>query len=385
MKGGSWLGLCACSTLLAACSQVVAGRGGGDETPNTLTLTASDGNGAVVAGALVRIRPVDYVPGEGGTVEQGVVDLRTDSLGRASVVDLPFGRYRIEVIGQAGRRMVAVDVGDSSLAIPPVELARSAKMNGTLARAGTGDMAYIPGTEHGSWIGDDGQFSLDSLPAGGALVRTVLSSAWTHLNFQPGAVVRDTLWPDSLGATSALLADFAKHSNRVPLGSLLGNGWIYLTVPDTVGLLPYGVGTNTMLGLDTAGGNRSFHYATTHSWSEMGFNLSRKGDLRGAKGLSFRAKGTGSFEVRLLSNAATGFVLVSNVVLDTMWQEFFLPLDSMRTSAAATAPATKDSIDARASSFAGFSVATRAAAQIWIDDIRILGKTPGQIWGLGLP
>jgi len=376
MTGKEWLYLCGATVVLGGCSQVVAGRGGGDETPNSLELTVADQNGQAVAGALVRIRPAGYLPGAGGTLAEGVVDVRSDSAGRISVAGLPDGQYRVEAAGSGMRRLTQGTLKGGGLDLGTLRLALPASLEGRIGPVPGPEDVVLPGTEHGTAAGGDGAFAMDSLPAGSTVLRTRQGNAWSWITLAAGARTVASLSYDAEPGTT-LLADFAGASIRVKLGPVLGEGWFYLVSGDSTALQPRLVSQS----IDTACG--CLHFAAVRSWSELGVNFTEAGDLRKALGFRFRARGRGTFGVRLQHGSGADDNLLQSVTLDSVWRTYELPLASFRTSSVGSS--RPDSLASRLASIRGFAWNLPTAGELWIDDIRILGNTAGAMWGHGLP
>jgi len=97
-SGGAMIAL----VLLTACStttEELAGRPGGDETGNGLTALVVDRQGIPVRSQEVSILPLSFLASDSGQVSvpaEGILNLRTDSLGVLRVDSLPLGTYHLE-------------------------------------------------------------------------------------------------------------------------------------------------------------------------------------------------------------------------------------------------------------------------------------------------
>jgi hypothetical protein len=341
-----------------------------------LELAVADPNGVPMAGALVRIRPAGYFPGAGGTIAEGVVDVMSDSAGRISVTDLPRGQYRIEAVAGGMRRLTQGTLGDTGLNLGTLNLALPARLQGTVAAMQTSERVLLPGTEHGVAATENGSFAMDSLPAGSTVLRTRFGDAWSWITLGAGAKTSATLSSDGEPGNT-LLADFSGPTTRVRLGPVLGGGWFYLVPGDSSALQPSLVWQS----IDTI--CHCLHFSSARSWSELGMNFGEGGDLRKATAFRFRAKGSGTFGVRLQHGSGTDANLVKSVTLDSVWRTYEIPISAFRTSTAGSAH--PDSLATRLASVYGFAWNLTTAGELWIDDIQIVGRTAGAMWGHGLP
>jgi hypothetical protein len=172
----TWCGLIfGCAVLLVAdCSFMGSvADGSGTETTTGYTATAVYPDGSRAAGALVRIRTVDYFQRPDTVTTPGFrLDTLTDSLGRFHVKSIDTGCYTIEINDQerfavAVRRVI--QPSDSLTDLGTWTLKPYARCTGTIDSAmGAGDQVYVAvrGLERLAKAGAGGSFSISNMPEG---------------------------------------------------------------------------------------------------------------------------------------------------------------------------------------------------------------------------
>ncbi len=166
-----------CLLMLAGCaSDTDMSAGFGSETTNGVTATVKRIDGTPAAGALVRLRPIDYVrPLALDKARLAVREATTDSNGCFVLDSIEAGEYRIEVTDRDSSAVLIdteinafVDAGEHVLR-------RYATIIGTVEPAphGTAQYVQVYGMERLAGVHTDGTYCLGDLPAGSYRLRII--------------------------------------------------------------------------------------------------------------------------------------------------------------------------------------------------------------------
>jgi len=212
---------------LAACSDTVAGGGGGIETGNALAVTVVDSARRPVR-SQVRILPREYrAPASDTSLPAFGQILSTDDSGRLTTF-LPAGEYRLEVLGKGYGAWQVASVGRMPVDLGTLELQRRGALSGVALLPEGCRRAWIRlmGRPGGIWTDSAGRYTVPDLPAGAVEVealfegpgkvggaQTVVPEGGSRsldlaLPLDPAATGRtDTVWLDAKAAGVANAVD----------------------------------------------------------------------------------------------------------------------------------------------------------------------------------
>jgi hypothetical protein len=379
------------ATGLAGCGDAdrIGGRPGGDQTENGITARIVDSSGRTVAGARVLARPANW--SASGTALDSAgwnrLEAVTDEAGKFVLQGIEPGNYRIEVRDGGRAAQWSANVGEDGIAdAGTITVAPRGGLRGKVPNPGA--IVSSVGLWHWTKADSLGGFALDSLPPGAVeLVSSDGAHGW--LTVWSGAQRRiGTLRPEPVG--QILLDDFEDGDSRHRWGPLVGLGWWYAAFSTSVVPTPAGIKSTPADAVDSTSPERrnvlharfDFSAGETSPWAEVGVEIRSKdryADLRGLSALSFLAKGTGTVTVYV--NGSTHARIAAKRVLSAEWTEIRIPVDSFVFGSAPV----PDSTAMVLSSAGGLSWHTTSSADIWLDDIRLIGVTPASVWGDVLP
>jgi len=239
----------------------------------------------------------------------------------------------------------------------------------------------------------DGRFLLDSLPMGVHVLHGRASGGRAYVALQDSGTVRSgILRPERSG--EILLDDFEDGDSRNRYGAWLGDGWWWISGASAVQLLPAGISPfpARSLVVDTDG-NTSLHFSATFAgnstadWAETGVHLgSAPYDLTSLVAVRFRAKGSGTLTVRLLTDGATaGQNIETTASLGSGWNDYEIPLSAFQLPAWSGSSVDSAGRIAKLRNCTGLSWAFTASAELWLDDVRLIGPSPSTLWGAHSP
>lgn len=184
--------------LMMSCDSNQVAGGSTSETSNGVTVRVFDPEGRPAARALIRIRPEDYLASEAPASQDpahGILDLRTDDSGKA-LLPARLIRGKVEAIGIGTGAQGSLDTAGDRL---DLQLAAGSILRGKVKLRST-DLAakiQVRGLEHETWSDRNGDFSIDSLPAGLVKIRAWIprrnASAETRATLVSG--IRSTTAP----------------------------------------------------------------------------------------------------------------------------------------------------------------------------------------------
>jgi len=170
-------------------------------------------------------------------------------------------------------------------------------------------------------------------------------------------------------------------------GSVVGGGWWYAAGAAGVTTLPENASRSfpTVLVTDSVHGGLALHLQATDDsatvpWFETGVGIggAPTSDLSKLSAISFLARGTGRTCLRLTSSALTGNQYLSSCFdLPAQWTEIVIPLDSLKISGTGTDSTTRR---AALQSVTGMVWAMTLPVDFWLDEIRLHGLSPRQLW-----
>lgn len=201
--------------------------GFGSETTNGITAVVVHGDGAPAIGALVRIRPVDYLqPLAVDKARFGLSETTTDSAGRFAIDSIDAGRYRIEITDRdSSAVLIDIDI-DAFIDAGEHVLTRYAAVTGRVEPDAYGAHQYVQvyGLERLAGVGADGSYVIDDLPGGAYRLRIIAGGASTAAQTVDSvvAVPGDT-------ATVPLYAPW-RHSKKVRFNTSLTGANVAETV-----------------------------------------------------------------------------------------------------------------------------------------------------------
>jgi len=377
------LSLLALGSALSGCADRTAGGSTGVETTNGLLAVAiHDSMGDPVSGALVRLRPAAWKPGTALPADSARLEGWTDSLGVARFEALGSGLWR----GEARKSGWSVQFLDTSL---PADRARTLplhRMGSLVGRCAPRAFVVVTGLDHSTWADANGDFRMDSLPAGLVDLRTPEDGARVYASVAPGGVRRTSpMAADPAGGT--LLDDFQDGDSRMRFGPATGGGWWYVAAGTGMAVSPAGSKDNPVLAVvtDSVTGARWFGLearrdTATWPWWETGLDFGAGADLSTATAFVFRMRSTASMNLRLRCRQGDSLAGWETILpARTSWTEVRIPVSQFRSNGA---PPTASAL-ART---AALAFQTTIDGRLEVDDVRIEGASPGRIWpGLVMP
>jgi hypothetical protein len=234
-----------------------------------------------------------------------------------------------------------------------------------------------------------GNFLLDSLPFGLHALYGSTSQGRAYVELQDTGTARSgMLRPEIPG--KILLDDFEDGDSRNRYGAWLGEGWWWISGAPTVQLLPSGIVQfpARSLVVDSAG-NTSLHFSaaftgnSTSDWAEAGVHLgSAPYDLTSLVAVRFRAKGTGSLTIRIVTDGAeAGQSIETTLSLPSGWNDLTVPVTAFQLPAWSGSSVDSAGRIAKLRRCMGLSWAFTANAELWLDDIELIGPSPDVLWG----
>ena len=371
-----------------SCADRQAGGSTGVETTNgVMAILVHDSLDLPAVAARVVARPADWQEGEPLPVDSQLLEGRTDSAGRAVFPDLPAGPWRFEM---SQGRWAAQFLGkpSSESVTNRIRLQRMGTLRGKVSPF---VRVLLVGLRHSTVSDSSGAFRIDSLPPGTVDIRTPHDGARGYAGIPAaGTATAPTLRTDPPGIT--ILDDFQDGDSRMRFAPVTGGGWWYVSAAAGMVVTPEGVTAGPYLGVltDSVTKARTFRIQTrrdtaVNAWTELGFDLgSTRANLTGLEALLLRARGEGSWSLRIRTQDASGAVFLwqKSVRLDSTWTSWRLPADSLvygklAWDASAVATLTRTS-----------SVSLQSLGEGWIeiDEIGIEGPSPDKIWpGVVMP
>jgi hypothetical protein len=176
--------LAAISLLAGSCTShsPVAGGTTQEETNARVVATAYTRSGSYAAGALVRLRPADYVATPGLARKQRTrFETVTDDSGRFTIDSLDVGSYRVEINDRESAAVqVAIDIAPDEVDrhLGALALAPYATISGRVDTSTVSDpdsplFVQVGGLERLAPVGPDGSYEIADLPEGTYTIRLV--------------------------------------------------------------------------------------------------------------------------------------------------------------------------------------------------------------------
>lgn len=381
--------LLALGLALVGCADPDRVAGGSSyETENAVAARFLTPDGIPAAGALVRARPLEWV--DGGSSQQPP-DLRTDKDGRCTLRLGP-GAWRLEArlsgfvaVGEVPSLRRGLDLGS-------VRLTRPGSLFG---RAVPGSRVGVSGLQHQAVVNSEGYFQFDSLPQGVHVLRQVGSQARAFA-FAEAGLSRDAGLLRTEIPGQILLDDFEDGDTRLRHGAWTGGGWWWVDADSGVNLSPDGVSDKPERAILADGeGGKVLHVsaafpvgAPSTSWAQSGHDFvgTRPLDLSGLVSIRFRARGIGTLAVLVhLESATPAQVPRAEVVLDSVWREFEIPVARLQPPAWSGVVLDSATRSQRLRSAVGLSWSMSSSGDLWLDDVRLVGPSSSLLWGANPP
>jgi hypothetical protein len=238
-----------------------------------------------------------------------------------------------------------------------------------------------------------GRFLLDSLPMGIHVLHGRASGGRAYVLLRDsGTASSGMLRPEIPG--EILLDDFEDGDSRNRYGAWLGDGWWWISAAPAVQLQPTGIIQFPARSLVVeSSGNTSLHFSaaftgtSTSEWAEAGVHLgSAPYDLTGLTSIRFRAKGNGTLTVRLVTDGAdAGQNIEASTPLDGTWRDCELPISAFQLPAWSGSSVDSAGRLTKLRRCTGLAWAFIADADLWLDDVRLIGASPSALWGAHTP
>lgn len=384
----SFLAALAVLAAFVSCADRQAGGSTGVETTNgVMAILVHDSLDLPAVAARVVARPADWMEGDPLPVDSQLLEELTDSTGRAVFPDLPAGPWRFEM---SQGRWAAQFLGkpSSESVTNRIRLQRMGTLRGKVSPF---VRVVLVGLRHWASSDSSGSFRIDSLPPGTVDIRTPHDGARGYAGIPAaGTATAPVLRADPAGTT--ILDDFQDGDSRMRFAPVTGGGWWYVSAAPGMVVTPEGVTAGPYLGVitDSLTKARSFRIDTrrdtaANPWTELGFDLgSSRANFTGLQALTIRARGEGTWSLRIRTLDAAGAVFLwqKSLRLDTAWTSRKIPADSLvygKLTWDATAVATLSRTT---------SVSLQSLGEGWIeiDELGIEGPSPDKIWpGVVMP
>lgn len=371
-----------CAILVGGCSksESVTGKPGGDQTDNGVYAIAVDSTGSPIASARVIIHPSNWIPSNelDSTLAEGNAAY-TNGRGEFSISELQAGNYIVEIrhAGTAIQRQIKMLKDPINLGT--LELTPTGMILGhTVPNSWIG----VVGLSHWTYSNSDGLYVLDSVPRGAIEVTSKnIGNTWV-LAQSKDTVIADTL---AMNTEPQFLLENFEHQNTKHLwASIAGNSWWYFAYAENTTINPANIRDNPIYGIDTAEIGHALHVqyqfdsTVQKPWAEVGVSVFAQNDipvnLTRLTAVAFRAKGNGLFKLYLTS-LDSGRISY-DITLTPDWKDFRVPVDSLQMNGTIS----KDSLLKVLPAVTGLSWQCVSDAELWLDNVRLIGVTPRDIW-----
>jgi len=372
---------------LGGCSNQYAGGGtSGSEAGNALSLQVVTTKGALAARAAVTVRPSDYVPGD---TLNARYTLATNDSGMLRLDSLPQGEWVVEVSDSVSSLLLTLHITseDSSVELGRQMMHKHSTVTGYLPLPlVTGTVVVVPGTEHQVIPAADGSFQLNHMPSAILSVRAIAGSQYLqgYVAPLPGETVKTgQLRNDDL--TTLVLDDFSDSNSQSRFGALMDGGWWWLSGSEDVIIQRPASTASYPVPLIWEGVNHGmvirfsadFDSASTLAWLDLGVQIGANNaayDLTHVDSIAFWVRGQGDAKLTLhLAPYDPLFTEPSALVnIPSEWTRISVPVSSMMNSV------SESGVLQRVSQI---SWVFTSNADVWLDDVSLIGATHQQIWG----
>jgi hypothetical protein len=238
------------------------------------------------------------------------------------------------------------------------------------------------GLSHWTYSNAKGFYELDSVPEGAIeIMSRNIGNTWV-LAKSNDTVFADTLVKDA--EPQFLLENFEHSSTQHMWASITGNSWWYFAYAENTTIIPANIRENPFNGIDTAEIGHALHVqyqfdsTVEKKWAEVGVSVFAPNDipvnLSQLTAISFRAKGHGLFKLYLTS-LDSGRISYG-ITLTPDWKDYRVPVDSLQMNGTIS----KDSLLKVLPAVTGVSWQCVSDAELWLDNVRLIGVTPRDIW-----
>jgi len=382
---GFGLGLSACSD-----NKVAGGGPSGSEAGNAITaqILTADAKPA----ALAKVKIIDSESLEGSANARTV---KADSNGVVSIPDMAKGSYILEAALDDEALQLSVDYDGEKQDLGQATLEKTVSVSGKVSESnGT---IKLRGMDHSTPV-VDGNFSMDSLPAGAlSLVFVPSESSDTTMSYvavEAGEQIEAKSFAEEKEAL--LLEDFqdSNYQHRFMLPHTYDGGWWYFTKSDD-SVEALNLTEKGLISLDKEeNGNIAAHVQMVINeggWALIGVELGKSdkklcNDISSVESISFRVKGAGSivFKVMHIPDRDSTEEYKENVI----YQSEFNPSDDWSTFTMPIAEHVQPGTSLTcATQFAWLFKYIKPVndedtpiSELWLDDIKLIGGDRQQIW-----
>jgi hypothetical protein len=109
-------------------------------------------------------------------------------------------------------------------------------------------------------------------------------------------------------------------------------------------------------------------------------------DLTSLLSIRFRARGNGNLTVRIVTDGAeAGQNIEASATLGSTWRDYELPVSAFQLPVWSSSSVDSAGRVAKLRRCTGISWAFIASAELWLDDVRLIGPSPSTLWGAHTP
>lgn len=382
---GFGLGLSACSD-----NKVAGGGPSGSEAGNAITaqILTADAKPA----ALAKVKIIDSESLDGAASARIV---KADRNGNITIPDMAKGSYILEAALDDEALQLSVDYDGEKQDLGQATLEKTVSVSGKVSESnGT---IKLRGMDHSTPV-VDGNFSMDSLPAGAlSLVFVPSESSDTTMSYvavEAGEQIEAKSFAEEKEAL--LLEDFqdSNYQHRFMLPHTYDGGWWYFTKSDD-SVEALNLTEKGLISLDKEeNGNIAAHVQMVINeggWALIGVELGKSdkklcNDISSVESISFRVKGAGSivFKVMHIPDRDSTEEYKENVI----YQSEFNPSDDWSTFTMPIAEHVQPGTSLTcATQFAWLFKYIKPVndedtpiSELWLDDIKLIGGDRQQIW-----
>ena len=380
---------------LSACGETKTAGGGpsGTEAGNAITAQILTADKSPAALARVRLMDSEGLDGE------KAYSAETDKDGKVVIEGVADGDYTLEAKLGGEALQIPVKIAGESVDLGKDNLKKMATVSGFVGDKSSKGTVKVRGLEHSAKV-VDGNFTLDSLPAG-VLSLVFISDAKdsdtssTYLKVEAGKESKSSTFADE--SRALLLDDFqdSNYQNRFMPARTYDGGWWFFSYSEENVTPSYIVGDNHIFTLEDIDGNIVAHVAAEMGnvvkdsageahwpWATVGIELGKSDksicyDISSVDSVAFRIKGKGSIVFAVVdANLSLEKQKIAQYehALPEDWERISVPLADILNDQYSYKCVNQLDWDFKATT-------EDNVVDFWLDDIELIGGNRLSIWG----
>ena len=384
------LGLSACGD---GDTKTAGGGPSGTEAGNAIT--AQIMTAGKTPAALAKVRLMDSE----GLDSEKAYSAETDKNGNVTIEGVADGDYTLEAKLDGEALQIPVKIAGESVDLGKDNLKKMATVSGFVGDKSSKGTIKVRGLEHSAKV-VDGNFTLDSLPAG-VLSLVFISDAKdsdtssTYLKVEAGKESKSSTFADE--SRALLLDDFqdSNYQNRFMPARTYDGGWWFFSYSEENVTPSYIVGDNHIFTLEDIDGNIVAHVAAEMGavvkdsageahwpWATVGIELGKSDksicyDISSVDSVAFRIKGKGSIVFAVVdANLSLEKQKIAQYehALPEDWERISVPLADILNDQYSYKCVNQLDWDFKATT-------EDNVVDFWLDDIELIGGNRLSIWG----